>query len=559
MENNIFGVDLNKESVEITKLSLWLRTADKDKTLATLENNIKCGNSLISDKNLSEKGFDWKEEFPEVFKEGGFDIVIGNPPYVSLQKKKEESKILSEQNYKTYESTGDLYCLFYEKGINLLKDNGILGFITSNKWLRANYGKSLRKYFLENTNPQIIIDLGAGIFESATVDSNIFITKKEKNRNELKALDLTKIKKFTEFSSYHKEIINAEFFGEEIWNIENPIEKSIRNKIEKNGIPLEKWDIKINRGILTGFNDAFVINKETRDKLIEEDGKSAEIIKPILRGRDVKKYSIDFADLYLINTHNGYKSTPRIDINDYPAVKNHLDKYYDKLEKRYDKGKTPYNLRNCDYVDEFSKEKIIYQEIVQEPSFAYLNEDTMFCLDTGRIITGKDIKFLISIFNSKLFFFAVKNFYGGGALGSKGVRMKHTFFNIFKIPVLSLEEQKPFIEKADTMLELNKELQNKIKKFKNRLSSNLDLKEFSKKMESFYELNFKEFLKELGKQKIKLSLSQQDEWEEYFEDYKNSILEIKQKISQTDKEIDLMIYKLYELNNEEIKIIEENF
>ena len=137
--------------------------------------------------------------------------------------------------------------------------------------------------------------------------------------------------------------------------------------------------------------------------------------------------------------------------------------------------------------------------------------------------------------------------------------MKIIYIDELPIKNISLEEQKPFIEKADTMLELNKELQNKIKKFKNRLSSNLDLKEFSKKMESFYELNFKEFLKELGKQKIKLSLSQQDEWEEYFEDYKNSILEIKQKISQTDKEIDLMIYKLYELTEEEIKIIEENF
>lgn len=491
LENNIFGVDLNKESVEITKLSLWLRTADKDKTLATLENNIKCGNSLISDKNLSEKSFDWKEEFPEVFKEGGFDIVIGNPPYLRRTAMDEKNKLVMEKEYFSAYKQYDLYILFNELAVRISKLNSYLGFIQPNKFLSSEYGYKILNYLKVNCDIEIIKNVSLDdVFKEASVYPYIFIYKKINNifPEKLEDVDLLKLSKILlGFSDLLKT-------------------QKIVEKLEKKSIKLEELTSGVNRGIA--------------NSLIEfaENGKYNAI------------KSTDLSYPYIISNYEN-----RIN---YKSV--------DKENKK---------------VSEFNNNLILLPRTILKIR-ACIKENNSHILDRIYYFFNKSAlenKYLLCILNSKLTTFIYNYKYGSTKIGGGYIDLKGEQIKNFLIYNTNIEEQKPFIEKADIMLELNKELQNKIKKFKNRLSSNLDLKEFSKKMESFYELNFKEFLKELGKQKIKLSLSQQDEWEEYFEDYKNSILEIKQKISQTDKEIDLMIYKLYELTEEEIKIIEENF
>lgn len=403
------------------------------------------------DQNTTSPFFDkeWMFDIRE-----GFDIVIGNPPYVQLQKDGGKlADLYSNKGYKSYERTGDLYALFYEHGINNLRKNGNLNFITSNKWMRAAYGKSLRSLFLEY-NPLKIIDLGADVFETATVDTNILILEKAKNQYRTQALDLSKEKNIVNFSQYQESWIEINSLTNDIWSILNSSKNQIKLKLERIGIPLKNWDISINRGILTGFNEAFIINNATKERLCQEDPKSTEIIKPILRGKDIGRYSVEWKNLWLINTHNGLKSEQisAININDFPAIKNHLNLSFSQLEKRADKGITPFNLRNCAYLSEFSKEKIIFQEMVQESSFCFESEE-MFCVDTGRIITGKDLKFLLSIMNSKLFFYAIKYYYGGGGLGETGIRMKHTFFENFPIPQLSPESQQPFIDLVDKILE----------------------------------------------------------------------------------------------------------
>lgn len=511
LENNIFGVDLNKESVEITKLSLWLRTADKDKTLATLENNIKCGNSLISDKNLSEKGFDWKEEFPEVFKEGGFDIVIGNPPYVIIFDKKLKKNL--EENYETFRRNNDLYSAFFNKGIEILKENGKLGFITPNSFISGDYFKNLRELLI---NYQIVEIINFGnklIFEDANVYSAITILNKT----------------FAKDDWIMKSGIENIIGKIKINTVDFKVKNQVQEKVEKypkfedyflvKDVGFNYWSV--GRGKVRGESVGSRI-LYSGEKLNEKD-------IPYIKGSNFNKYSEISCSNYL-----KYNYTEFLNEND-------IFRYSPEILE--------------------IKPKIVYRQTSSE-LVGTLDEKGLYSDKTVHCIVNKEninfnLKYVLVIFNSKLLNYLYKQ----DTLESGRAFAQVKTVNVKKLPIknISLEEQKPFIEKADTMLELNKELQNKIKKFKNRLSSNLDLKEFSKKMESFYELNFKEFLKELGKQKIKLSLSQQDEWEEYFEDYKNSILEIKQKISQTDKEIDLMIYKLYELTEEEIKIIEENF
>lgn len=490
LENNIFGVDLNKESIEITKLSLWLRTANKNKTLTTLENNIKCGNSLISDKELTDKAFNWQKEFPKIFEEGGFDIVIGNPPYLRRTAINEKSKINIEKNYFSAYKQYDLYVLFNELGVKIAKLNSYLGFIQPNKFLSSDYGYKLLNYLKLNCSIEIIKNVSLdNVFKEASVYPYIFIYKKINNilPEKLENINLFKLsKKLSGFNDLLK--------------IQEIIEK-----LENKSIKLEQLVNSVNRGVA---NTLIEFNENGKYNAI----KSTDLSYP---------YSI-----YSCENKINYKSI-------------------DKENKK---------------ILEFKEDLILLPRTVLKIR-ACIKKDDSHILDRIYYFSNKSSlknEYLLCLLNSKIMTFFYNYKYGstkigGGYIDLKGEQIKN--FLVYNIP---LEEQKPFIEKANIMLELNKELQNKIQKFKNRLSSNFDLKEFSKKMENFYKLDFKEFLKELGKQKIKLSLLEQDEWEEYFENYKINILKIENQIEMTNKEIDTLIYNLYNLTPEEIEIIENN-
>ena len=233
---------------------------------------------------------------------------------------------------------------------------------------------------------------------------------------------------------------STRFDNAESWVILSDIEQRIKAKIEAIGTPLKDWDINIYRGILTGFNDAFIISKSKKDEILancrtpEERKKTDEIIRPILRGKDIKRYGYDFADLYLINTHNGVKEKgiKRINIEDYPAIKAHLDSYYPQLEARADQGDTPYNLRNCAYIEDFSKQKIMYSEIVREPQFYLDNKGEFFAEATSFIMTGSNLEYLYHLLHSKTITYFFKTFYAGGGLGGDGYRYKKVFLE--KLP-----------------------------------------------------------------------------------------------------------------------------
>ena len=236
-------------------------------------------------------------------------------------------------------------------------------------------------------------------------------------------------------SVYIRQNSSDQIYTKNTWCILNPIEQSIKEKIERIGTPLKDWNINIYRGVLTGLNEAFIIDGTKKDELIAKDPKSVEIIRPILRGRDIKRYSYDFADKWLINTHNGSKTQQRVDVNNYPAIKEHLDKFWDKLAKRDDQGDTPYNLRCCAYMDDFSKQKIVYSEIVQSPQF-YLDNGEFYIEATSFLLTGNNLEYLIACLNSKPISYFFKTFYAGGGLGEKGYRYKKAFLINLPIPLL---------------------------------------------------------------------------------------------------------------------------
>ena len=249
----------------------------------------------------------------------------------------------------------------------------------------------------------------------------------------------------------HNQTVMA-FDSSESWVILSPIELSIKQKIESIGTPLKNWDISINYGIKTGFNDAFIISGEKKNELISQDPKSAEIIRPILRGRDIKRYGYSFADLWLIASHNGIKSKniPRIDINEYPAIKEHLDQYYEQLAKRADKGDTPYNLRNCVYMDDFSKQKIVWarlsriskNDFYDFPRFS-LVDSNYFVVDSLCFFTGNNLDKLVHMLNSE--FSAYYFFNTVAILDTGGMQMRQQYVENIPLPVnISFEDKSDY-------------------------------------------------------------------------------------------------------------------
>ena len=412
----------------------------------------------ISQKKTEKEYFLWRLYFKEVFENGGFDIVIGNPPYIQLQQNSGYlSKLFENEKFKTFERTGDIYSLFYEHGFNILKDNGVLSFITSNKWMRAGYGESLRNFFTQNTNPIKLIDFaGQKIFENATVDTNILIFKKSVNKNGIQACVIKEKWSDSLIGYIERNSIGCQFSSGESWVILTPIEQRIKSKIEQLGTPLKNWDIQINYGIKTGFNEAFIIDGKKKEELISADPKSVEIIRPILRGRDIKRYGCDFADLWLINTHNGVKEKclEPINMDDYPIIKSHLDKYHNDLIKRTDKGDTFYNLRNCAYMDDFFKPKIVWIELADKGRFFFDKDENFLTLNGTYIMTGNDLEYLICILNNPITSWHFNTYCISSGVGTN--QWRELYVKELFAPFLSKEKQVFFINSYRKIIHLKK-------------------------------------------------------------------------------------------------------
>ncbi len=418
---------------------------------------------LTSYKDLQDENeryanaLEWRFEFPEVLNDEGnflgFDCIIGNPPYI----RQEEIKIkpLLEKQYQDfYNSTADIYTYFFALAFNLLKEKGFNAFITSNKYARAKYGAKLREWLLKKTTIFSYMELNAlKVFESAAVDTSImnFIKQTPPKESDFKYYEPTPNDKddlkSTPYLSMKQNALSTESFI-----FANATLLDLRDKIESVGTPLKDWDIQINYGIKTGFNGAFIIRAEKREEILnacktQEERESTEaLIKPILRGKDIKRYRYEWAGEWLINTHNGYTSAlkskiPRIDIEKYPAIKAHLDSHWDDIVKRSDQGDTPYHLRKCDYLEDFEKEKIVYGEIVQEPRFYLDNGGYFYAEATSFILTGEHLHYLLGMLHSKLITFAFKTFYAGGGLGESGYRYKKAFIELLPIPKITQKNQ----------------------------------------------------------------------------------------------------------------------
>ncbi len=424
--------------------------AARDKKAKDLQNKIaKLQKEIdeIHDNKVFVDAFEWRIEFPEVLDENGkfigFDCIIGNPPYIQLQKMGADADALQKMNYQTYERTGDIYCLFYEMGMALLKPGALLSFITSNGWMKSAYGESLRTLLSEKYQPWLLVDFaGFKVFDTATVDVNILSVINTNTKNKAKACSIKRnefeVNKLSNYITTHTQYCS---FRKDAWSILSEIELSIKEKVESIGKPIKEWNVNIYRGVLTGYNDAFIINSEKRDEILEkcvndeERERTAAIIRPILRGRDVARYRYNWADLWLINTHNGIKGKlERIHIEDYPAIKQHLDCYWDKVMPRADQGDTPYNLRNCAYLDDLNKTKIVWIELSDESKFAIC--DDYIPLNTVFFLTGQHLSHILGLLNSKLIHWYFKNCIGTSSGVGTNRWLKYT---VELLPLLSYD------------------------------------------------------------------------------------------------------------------------
>ena len=451
-QNPIFERDTKEQKAfERKKGKLQARIAELEDYFEGLEN---------------QNAFEWRLAFPEVWDaEGkfvGFDAVIGNPPYIQLQKMGARAELLKQQGYETYDSMGDIYSLFYELGYKLLRPNGKLCYITSNKWMRAGYGEKTREFFVKRTNPELLIDFaGVKIFENATVDTNILLFSKSVYQHSTicavaRQQEKESLKDLSLFVEQENSI--CDFSNSDSWVILSPIEQSIKSKIEAVGTLLRDWDIQINYGIKTGCNEAFIIDTAKRDEILancqteDERRRTEEIIRPILRGRDIKRYSYEWANLWLIyipwhfpyqfdNTIQGASEIAEAAFKkQYPSVYSHMLQFKEPLSKR-NKAETGIRYEwyamqrwGANYWEDFSKPKLIYSEIVQEPQFFFDKAGQFYPEATTFIMVGEYLEYLYDVLHSKIATYIFKTFYAGGGLGNGGYRYKKAFLELLPIP-----------------------------------------------------------------------------------------------------------------------------
>ncbi len=557
--NNLYGVDLDENAVNLCKKRLF----EKSKVECP---NLKVGNSLISDPAVSEKAFDWEKEFPEILNlhgfenlaglPKGFDLIVGNPPYVESKRLKPYSEYFAK-NYTCYAGTADLYVYFYELGYKLLKPSGLLNFISSNKFMKTGYGENLRQLLANQELIQIVDFTDYRVFEDALVASSIVLFRKSVPKNEIKICfvkqDLKEFESLKDYVSAKHFFAKSANLDKEIWFLSANGKLPLKRKIEENSTKLQNLqDVQIFRGVTTGYNEAFIIDSDTRKHLIEENPKSADLIKPLLQGRNIRKWFYEESDLYMIFTRKG------IDISQYKAIEKYLFKFKNHLEAG--KGRKAgtyqwYEIQdNTAYYPEFEKPKIIWGLTADKWAYCY-DDKGHFLPSNGYLLTSEKLPllYILGILNSQLMRFYF-NFIGimtaGGAFTLK-------YDTIAELPFIEVspENQAFMIEKVSQILALQKKLRKTQGDFLDLVEANFQVPKISRKLEKWYELDKSIFLEELEKQKIEIPMRKQKDFFEFFAEEQESVKILSFQIQMLENEIDSIVFEMYSLSAEEIEIV----
>jgi methylase of polypeptide subunit release factors len=420
LQNNLFGVDLNEEAIQICRLSLWIKTAERGKILTSLDETIRPGNSIVGDPAVDARAFQWPTLFQGVFERGGFDVVVGNPPYVR-QEWISPLKPYLQENYRAFHGMADLYVYFYELGLRLLRPGGRLGFVVTNKWMRSGYGEPLRRLLASDSWVESVVDFGHAkqIFPDADVFPSILVAKKPDPagpapettrvcvipRDLLRLEDLSQQIRDTGFS------VPRQRLGTESWSLESPAADDLLQKLQRVAVPLREFAARRPLfGIKTGLNEAFLIDTPTKNALVASDAGSTQLLRRYVRGQDIDRWQAEWAGFWMIALKSsGDHDWPWADAGDqaqavfaqtYPAIYRHLMKYHDALIKRQDQGRYWWELRACAYWDKFDSPKLFYQDITWQPQVCYDASGTL-CNNTVYFVPSDDL-WVMAVMNAPI-------------------------------------------------------------------------------------------------------------------------------------------------------------
>ncbi|HRQ79581.1 MAG TPA: Eco57I restriction-modification methylase domain-containing protein [Azospirillaceae bacterium] len=431
LRRNLFGVDISGEAVNICRLSLWIKTAKRDAPLTGLDDNVIQGDSLIDDPAFSARAVDFAARFPQAFEQGGFDVVIGNPPYVR-QELIGDAKPFLQKRYRAFHGMADLYVYFYERGLELLRPGGRLSYVVTNKWLKAGYGEGLRGLFADSAWLESVVDFGhaKAIFPDADVFPCVVLARKPEPsaepptetrvcavpRDQLRIDDLTRQTADEGF------FLPRDHFGAAPWRLEPPQALALMDKIARAGAPLVEYaGTKPYRGVLTGLNEAFLIDGATRRRLIDQDPACAELIKPYLRGQDVKRWASPASDLFMIvMKSSGDHSWPWAQADNettaeklfaatYPSLHRWFKPWEERLRKRQDKGRYWWELRPCAYYEKFEGKMILYKDIMYNSKFSYVY-DGAYVNNTVYFIESSDLHILSALSSPLMWWYTWRKF-----------------------------------------------------------------------------------------------------------------------------------------------------
>lgn len=568
LTENLYGVDINAEAIEIAKLSLWLKTAKRGKSLASLDDNICVGNSLIDNSKYTSIPFNWQQKFTKVFAKGGFDVVLGNPPYVR-QELLTSIKPYLEKHYQVYTGIADLYFYFFELGYNILKLDGKLGFISSNTFFRTGTGEKLRDFIANKMSIETVIHFNdLQIFDGVHTLVAISVLKKCMPIIEEGQLRFLSIKELPEKELNAELNLSGSYIKQSqltkgSWQFENDQLAQLRQKIIANKPTLKEVYGSPCRGVVTGFNEAFIIDRTTRDNLIKEDPKSIEILKPILEGKDIKKWHSEPRDLWLIFTRRG------VDIEQYPAIKEYLLQFKERLEpkpsgKNMELGRKSGNYKwyeiqdNVAYYKEFSKTKIVYAHFQTEPSF-FLDKENYFSNDKSYILaTGGN--FELGLLSSKLVRFVIMQ--TAAFISKSCYELRIQYMEKLPIPNATQNEKQAIgslAEKCQKLAEEKYKIQTDFRRRIIDLCNSKTKPKLSQKLERWWELTFEQFSFEIKNRfKSDIPLAQRNDWEQYFLQNQGKVQELFRQIKIHEQEINKNVYTLFELTKEEVQLLEAN-
>jgi Eco57I restriction-modification methylase/TaqI-like C-terminal specificity domain/Putative RNA methylase family UPF0020 len=577
LQNNLYGVDLNAEAVEICQLSLWIKTAARGKPLTSLDHTIREGNSVVHDLAFHARAFDWHFSFPEVFAQGGFDVVVGNPPYIR-QEWLAPFKSYWEKRYRSYHGVADIFVYFFEQGIELLRPGGQLAFITSGSWVRGNFGAPMRKFLSTNARMISMVDFGEfQPFEDAEmIRPTIAIVEKAPPGGDMHLFKWLTSGRPPETLSDEIAVaptVRSERFGAGAWELESDSVLALREKLSARGTPLGAYATRpINRGVTTGFNEAFVISSAQREAFILADPRSAEIIFPFIQGTHIRSWHTEASDSHLIFARRG------IEIDGYPAILSHLSQFREGLEPKPDdwsggewRGRKsgPYKWFEIqdatDYWRDFLKPKIVWPDITNRPRFAF-DASLSFVADTVLIVPGDD-HFLLGVLASWATWFFISKTAQPLRLRSDRwqYRLKAQYMEHVPIPDGLGPDREAIADLARKCSADGQELYALEKLVRHRLlqafgkSSALP---FNQMAEAWWKLGLMP-LGEALRQSFKLSVNPlksprvADEWEFYLAEKRANHARLTGLLADTERELNERVYRLFDLTSEEIVLLQK--